>query len=339
MRQPKVDRPLGLLLALAIALLLAAPVVQAARDLAVASAFVVEFLGGGRPALLSALTPAPGRRPLSVPGVAVDRYRAPGLGRPAPLVLIHGVTPEGKDDPRARQAADLLARAGFDVAVPTVPGVAMGRLRPGDVEPVVATIAAAATDQPVTVIGVSIGAGPALLAAADPRVRERVAAVVSLGGYASARELLRFFLTGEYAWGAVRGRIQHDPEIVRAFLAANAELIDPETLRRLAAGEPGAAETFLAHPPTDARELLDALSPERVAREIRARLILVHGRGDRAVPHTESLRLQAARPERTTLALVGVVGHVEGPGGRLAWSQMRDFAVLWGVMYGLLARR
>ena len=41
-----------------------------------------------------------------------------------------------------REAAALLARAGFDVAVPTIPGLTRGRLRPDDVEPVVATLAA-----------------------------------------------------------------------------------------------------------------------------------------------------------------------------------------------------
>ena len=57
-------------------------------------------------------------------------------------MLVHGYSPEGKDDPRVRQAAALLARAGFDVAVPTIPGLTRGRLRPDDVEPVVATLTA-----------------------------------------------------------------------------------------------------------------------------------------------------------------------------------------------------
>ena len=98
-----------------------------------------------------------------------------------------------------RQAAALLARAGFDVAVPTIPGLTRGRLRPDDVEPVVATLAARAA--PTVIVSVSVGAGPALLAAAEPAVRERVRVVLSLGGYASATELLRFFLTGDFRWG------------------------------------------------------------------------------------------------------------------------------------------
>src|SRR2546430_6232807 len=49
---------------------------------------------------------------------------------------------EGKDDPRVREAAALLARSGFDVAVPAIPGLTRGRLRSDDVAPVVATLAA-----------------------------------------------------------------------------------------------------------------------------------------------------------------------------------------------------
>jgi pimeloyl-ACP methyl ester carboxylesterase len=249
------------------------------------------------------------------------------------LVLAHGLAPEGKDDPRVRAAAALLARAGFDVAVPTIPGLTRGRLGPEDVEPVVGALAARA--QPTVVVGVSVGAGPALLAAADPRVRDRVSAVLSLGGYASAREVLRFWLTGTYSYDGIRGRVEHDPELVRMFLRANADRLDPASRAALDAGHRDAAERLLDAPPAELARYLDALSPVRVAPSIGARLILVHGRADRAVPYTESLRLAAARPDRTTLVLVGLVEHVEGTRGRGA-AEARDLFALWRVMYALL---
>jgi fermentation-respiration switch protein FrsA (DUF1100 family) len=180
-----------------------------------------------------------------------------------------------------------------------------------------------------------VGAGPALLAAADPRVRERVSAVLSLGGYASAVEVLRFWLTGAYAYEGVRGRVEHDPELVRMFLRANADRLDPASRAALEAADREAAGRLLDAPPPDLRRYLDALSPIRVASGIGARLILVHGRADRAVPYTESLRLAAARPDRTTLVLVGLVEHVEGARVR-GWSDARDLFALWRVMYALL---
>jgi pimeloyl-ACP methyl ester carboxylesterase len=334
-RQPQVAP----LLALALALLLAAPLVPSVRAMAVAGAFLVEFLSGGRLALLSAVSAAPRREPLRA---GADRYPSSALLSSAPLVLVHGFTPAGKDDARLQAAAALLARAGFDVGVPTIPGLTRGRLRPDDVEPVVATVIALAGpgSKPVTLVGVSVGAGPALLAAADPRIRERVAVAVSLGGYASALELLRFFLTGEYAFGPVRGRVVHDPELVRAFIAANADLLDAASRRRLDARDPALAQALLAAPPARVRALLEALSPERVAGDIRGRLVVIHGRGDPAIPYTESLRLAATRGKRTTsLALVGTIEHVEGRPAALLADGVTDFLTLWARLYDVLMVR
>jgi pimeloyl-ACP methyl ester carboxylesterase len=305
-------------------------VFAAGARLAVAAAFLVEFLSDGRYPLLSRLTEAPARRRRTVRGTELETIGTPRAH--ASLVLVHGFAPRGNRDPRLQAAAALLARAGFAVVVPTIPGLTEGRLRPTDVEPVVTALALGPA--PVTLVAVSVGAGPALLAATDPRVRDRVETAVILGGYASARELVRFFLTGAYAFGDLRGQTRHDPELVRAFIAANADLVDAPLRRALEGGDATAVETALA----TLAPLLDALSPERVASRLPGRLILIHGRGDLAVPYTETLRLAAARPEDTTVILVGVIGHVEGAGGgRLGLA--RDVLALWGVTYALIAGR
>lgn len=330
MRQPEVVRLAALVLALA----LAVPVAWVGWSALLAGAFLLEFLSQGRPAALSMLTAAPTRRPFLVPGASTDLYVHAGLHAGAPLVLVHGFSPEGKDDPRVREAAALLSRTGFDVAVPTIPGLTRGRLGREDIEPVIATLAGRAAS--TLVVGVSVGAGPALLAAADPRVRERVGAVLTLGGYASAREVVRFWLTGAYGYEGIRGRVDHDPELVRTFVRANADRLDASSRAILEGPDRDGAARLLTALPPDLQQYLDALSPLRVARDIRARLVLVHGRADRAVPYTESLRLAAARPERTTLVLVGVVEHVEGRGAS-GWRGARDFLALWRVMYALLS--
>ncbi|MGH7313756.1 MAG: alpha/beta hydrolase family protein, partial [Candidatus Rokuibacteriota bacterium] len=334
-RQPEVGRLLQLLLAL----LLVVPVtLGGARALGV-GAFLLEFLSQGRVPALTAITAPPRRQPMPAAGPAVDRYRARALGPAVPAVLVHGFAPDGKNDPRAGQAARLLARAGFDVAVPSIPGLMQGRLRADDVRPVVDTAAALARDRgrPVTLIGVSVGAGPALLAAAEPRLRDAVAAVVSLGGYASATELLRYFLTGDYAWDEVRGHTEHDAEIVRHFVSANADLLDARTRAAFLSRDRARIAGLLAAPPPRLRGLLEALSPERVVADIPARLLLIHGRGDRAVPYTETLRLAAARPDRTTVVLVGLFDHVEGAGNPVQLTDIADLLALWREMYALLA--
>jgi hypothetical protein len=122
---------------------------------------------------------------------------------------------------------------------------------------------------------------------------------------------VRFWLTGEFAFDGIRGRIAHDPALVRAFADANAELVDEPLRRALEAGRPGAVDIALAALPPPTRALLERLSPERALPHVRARAILVHGYDDPTVPYTESLRLAAARPARTTVILVHGIAHVE----------------------------
>lgn len=331
MHQSEVARVAALLASL----LLVVPVARTGWSLLLAAAFLVEFLAGGAARPLTALTGESRREPLGVSGVVADRYRAPGPRTLPPLVLVHGVTSEGKDDPRLATAAALLARLDFDVAVPTIPGLTRGRLRPDDVGPVLATLQA--REAPTVVVAVSLGAGPALLAAADPGVRERVSTVVTLGGYASALELLRFYLTGRYAFREIEGRVTHDPRLVDLFVTANQDLVD-EAARRLLRtplDERPAAFAGLISP--ELARLLHALSPARVAGDISARLVLIHGRADPAVPYTESLRLAALRPDITTLVLVGSVEHVEsGPAGGW-WREPLDGLRLLSIAYTLAA--
>jgi pimeloyl-ACP methyl ester carboxylesterase len=324
--QPEVAR----LLALLLALVLVIPVAAAGARMVAAAAFLVEFLSaGGRP-WLSALTAPAERTPFALPGATADRYVGPGGG--APLVLVHGLTEAGKDDERVAQAADLLARAGFDVVVPTLPGLTRGRLRPSDVEPVISALAT--REAPAVAIGVSVGAGAALLAAADPRVQDRVRLVVSLGGYARADELLRFYLTGDYGYGAAAGHRTHDRALVDLFVRANADLLDESARRVLESTDPERTTQLFRELSPPLRALLDALSPELVAARIHARLVLVHGRQDPAVPYTETLRLAAARPANTRVTLVGTVEHVEG--ARQS-SSVIDALRLWGVAYELVS--
>lgn len=228
-----------------------------------------------------------------------------------------------------------------------------------------AAIQALANEHPgrkVSVLGVSVGAGPALLAAADPRVANRVGTVLSLGGYASAVELLRYFLTGAYAYGEISGRVAPQPDAARLFLRANLDLLknaedrraldawlatggsrpparltpDGEAVMRLVENrDPGKVDGLVQALPPDLQRLLARLSPEHVAGRIRGRLLLIHGRRDPAVPFTESLRLAAAARGNpgTRLVLVGVLMHVE-PGDMQAHrgEMLRELWQFWSLL-------
>jgi pimeloyl-ACP methyl ester carboxylesterase len=325
-RQPEVAGRLG---ALALALVLAAPVARDVVSLALSAAFLAEFLTDGALPALDALTPAPVRESL---GPSVDRWRGAALGAAPPLLLVHGYAPEGKDDPRLARAARLLARAGFDVVVPTLPGLTRGRLRPDDAGPVVQALAT--RPGPWAMVSVSVGAAPAFAAAADALGQERVGVLLALGPHASAAETLRFWLTGAFQFGDVSGRTPHDPALVRAFVDANADLVDGPTRAALAAGDAARIERALAGLPPATRALLEQLSPAGAMPRVRARVILVHGYTDPAVPYTESLRLAAARPAGTRVVLLQALGHVDAAPGPL-WAAVRDGVRLWLAFHAL----
>lgn len=340
MRQPEVSRVVPALCWAVLAFLLLLPVLSGLWTVFAAGAFLVEFLSEGRLPLLSGLTPAPAVSPLATPGEPVaDLYLPVAVWPSRNLVLVHGLAPAGKNDPRLQEAARLLARTGARVLVPTVPGLTRLRLRPDDVETVVQAIEAARPWGSVQVLGISVGAGPAVLAAADPRVAAGVGVVLSVGGYASTVELLRYFLTGTYRYGAVVGRGAPDPLAVSVFLRANADLLDDAALRLVANRDPARVEALVRNLSPGLRQLLDTLSPERVIGQLRGRLLLVHGKDDPAVPFTESVRLAEAARGRvpTRLVLLRMIGHVE-PGGMSsrAWRTAGELWALWALVYEFL---
>lgn len=324
---------------LVLAVLLSVPFLAGASTLVLSTSFLVEFLGQGRWRPLSALAHEPLVR--SLPAIAgarpvpLDLYAPVVLRRAPGLVLVHGLAPAGKDDARLREAAGLLARAGFTVAVPTIEGLTVLRLRPEDAAAVSASVRAldAAGYRRVAVLGISLGAGPALLAASDETVAPRLSAVLALGGYASAVELLRYTLTGAYAFGDVTGRAATvlEPAIAQ-FARANPELLDEAGRRLVDNRDPAAVNELVRALPEKTRDLLEALSPGRTVGGLRAPLFLIHGRQDPAVPFTESQRLAAAaraagHPVRT--AIVGAVGHVDAD----LRAGLADLLRLWASFY------
>jgi len=352
-------------LALLGALLVAVPLLLRLVPAGVGTLFLIEFLSDGRVPALTTLTAPPREETARLASGPATLYRPAAPGPHPGLVLLHGLVPEGKDEPRLVWAAGLLARGGFAVLAPDLPGLRATRLRPADTEVVIQAVEALATEPGVradrtALVGISVGAGPALLAAADPRIADRVGLVATLGGYADARELVRYFTTGHYGFGDLRGHRVLDPELVRAFLWLNLDLIgdaeDREAFAALLGGrplprrlgpegravaallanrDPARVDALLEALPAKIREVLAELSPlSRLAR-IRARLLLLHGRDDPAIPFTESLRLAAAAgPGRARLVLLSVIGHVD-PTERGWWGVTAELVRLWGAAYEL----
>jgi fermentation-respiration switch protein FrsA (DUF1100 family) len=370
MGPPPLRRLLSAWAVTALVLVLAAPVALRLGASVTSLRFLVEFLTEGERPWLSRATAPPTVGPLAE-AEAFD-LASPDLWRPGDrrgpwpgIVLVHGLTPDGKRDARLVWTAERLARAGFAVAVPELPALRAQRLRPDDAGIVRKSLARLAAHplvrpEPLTVIAVSVGLAPVALALGEPDPPAPVRLVLALGGYAEARELVRYFTTGAYGFGATAGQAPVDAALGPVFLARNLDLLpDPRDRAAVAAAlhgqppppgagpgvdavlallrnrEPARVDSLLDALPAETRGLLDALSPARHVGRSPARLLLVHGKADPAIPFTETLRLAAAAPGRARPVVVGLVGHVEGQSP--AWSRWADLLRLWSVCYELLA--
>jgi pimeloyl-ACP methyl ester carboxylesterase len=215
----------------------------------------------------------------------------------------------------------------------------------------------------------SYAVGPAVLAALEPVIRERVDFVLGIGGYFDLHRVVTFFTTGYFEkdrqWHYLKPNRYGKWVFVLGNIGRLAEPIDRATFLRMAERKldnPHADIDDLKGPLTpEGRSLLDVLEnhePERslalLARlpasiraelnalnlankdlsRLRAQLILLHGTDDAIIPYTESMALAAAAPAgRSELFLIDGLAHVNvRPLGL-------DRHALWRAIRVLLAQR
>ena len=268
--------------------------------------------------------------------------------------------------------ARLLARQHRLVLVPHFEGLAAYRLSGREVAEVRAALRALAAQSPsIGVTGLSFGAGPALLAAADV---PDLALVASFGGYADLRDVILYLTTGIHQF---RGRryVQAPEEYNRwKLLALLVDFVQDPRDRRLLdriAGlklaDPGAdtgaleadlgreghavralvlnrredaVGTLLAALPAEARAAIEQLSPLAAIPRLSGRLLIAHGAGDVSIPFTESLRLAEASAGRADAVILETFEHTRA---QSFWptlgSRLRDGRRLLRLADALLAER
>ena len=281
-----------------------------------------------------------------------DLYR-PGEPALAGIVLVPGAARRGRDDPRLVALANTLARARFLVLVPELANLRALRVRAADAR-VVADAFAHLLVRPELPIGsrAGIGAfsyavGPAVLAALEPVIRERVDFVLGVGGYHDLHRVVNFFTTGYFRkagqwqylepnrygkWVFVLGNVERlsDPRDRQALrriaedkLADPAADVDHLRVRLTAEGravlallenrDPAHTPALIAGLPAAIRTELDALNlANRDLSRLHARLVLLHGPDDAIIPYTESIALAAAVPAgRSRLFIIDGLAHVD----------------------------
>lgn len=319
---------------------------------------LADTVAGETPSRLKAKTPAPPRAPVaySVNGRqrAADLY-LPGEGKPrAGLVLVPGAVPQSRDDPRIVAFAQTLARAGFAVLVPDMAGFRDLAIHPRDAREVADAFAylvsrpELAPEGRAGMAAFSYAVGPAVLAALELDIRERVRFIVGVGGYHDLTRAARFVTTGwfEHAgrWQAIAPDEYGQLVLVRSAMpylasARDRALLEAMIQRRLkdrAAGLDDLAAQlggegqavyvlgtnrdrdrfpalFDALPANMKRDIAALSLADKDLTRLKARLILVHGRNDNLIPYPETLALSnAVGRERARVFLIHrILGHVD----------------------------
>ncbi len=209
--------------------------------------------------------------------------------------------------------------------------------------------AASTAARPVGMAAVSYAVGPALIGALEPDVADRIGFLVAIGGYYDMIAAVTYITTGRYRaaadhpwqvgrphglakWRfvAVNANRLDDPSdrAIFAVIAARRGANPAAEIGSLAAGlgpggrallallenaDPDAVPGLIDALPPSIRSAFEALSPSRRdLTALEARLILIHGRDDPAVPFTESIALAAAVPPGLAdLYLIDGLDHVD----------------------------
>lgn len=369
---------------LAIAVALAYPRVRTGLLTVGLLAEVLEL--GARP--LSMLFPAPHRVSTTYGTTAPDRmdiYHPSGVQADrsrAAVVLSLGVHPLPLDHPDVMRIAGGIARLGVVVGVPESTALRETRVTPE--EPgrlaeaflVVASLPEVDPDR-IGLAGFSAGASIALIAAADPRIADRVSFLSSFGGYADAETLIVDVATRTVerhgtvtAWPAEPG-IRRDvaalvvnalpPSAERDRLAGLLPPIvgsdqpplgpDPDVLASLADVDVRAvyrifssrsrseARVAIAEAGDALRLRLTAISPVAVASRIRAPVLLLHGEGDVAIPVSHAHLIADALPDGVLrrLTVFQVFQHGQPGNDGLGLGELPDMWQLYTYLHDLVA--
>ena len=264
------------------------------------------------------------------PALYGDLYLPEGEG-PYGAILIYLGIASPADDPYAQALVRGLAQQGIVVLIHQSRRMEAGIIDPSEVEGIVQAFHYL-REQPavdrgrIGILGFSVGAGLALRAAADLRIRDDVAFVHSFGGYYDAASVLSAVTTQQVvvngkveSWvpdplaaslfqHALLATVENERERVQLQAALAGEAEPPATLsqrgRTLLAlyenKDPHRTEEILARDPTLVGWLQD-ISPAPAMQDVNARLYVAHDHADAFLPYSESLHLAEAAREHTSV--------------------------------------
>jgi pimeloyl-ACP methyl ester carboxylesterase len=159
---------------------------------------------------LSRLTRGCTRDPLvestQADGVPVSIYRPHGQGPWPAIMFVTGAHPLRRKEPVVQRVAEGLARTGYLVVLPDLPGLGVGELTTRTVDAAAAVANHAVSlddprDRRIALIGASTGASIGLLLAARSDLGKRISLVSAITPYADLRKMVCLATTARYENG------------------------------------------------------------------------------------------------------------------------------------------
>lgn len=229
----------------------------------------------------------------------VDALVASPPGGEGPVVVFaNAATPRGIDEPAVGRLLGGLASAGFVAVAPELPCVRRGEVMPATIDALVSV--ASASGRRVALIGASTGAGLVIIAAADPRIADRVTAVAAIAPFASLRNILRLGTTGYYGDQPFDAAPLVGTAAARSLEASAPD--DPAVAALLASRHPARFDVLYAALAPETRALVEELSPLSRIGSVTAPIEIASSPCDPFFPVEESLALaEASRDARLTV--------------------------------------
>jgi pimeloyl-ACP methyl ester carboxylesterase len=284
----------------------------------------------------------------SVAGNPAFVVKPSGEGPWPALFFVNGVVAEGRKLPEVRRVAEGLARAGYLVVVPDLPGLKRGEIRPQTVQETVEVARAVpelpdARDGDVGLVGVSTGATLALLAAEDEDVAKHASVVAGMAPYADVKTVLGIATTDHYQKDGKLVRFEADPLLAGAISQSLVSMLPPsedrETLLEeleevdrqrsrlltdprsmgaearsvaalLANKDPRRFDDLYADLPGGVRANVEVLSPLAGDEEVSVPVELISGPHDEYFPTSETYAIGRIAPQ-ARVTVTEALDHVE----------------------------
>lgn len=316
-----------------------------------------EILHFEKPGLLWQVSSSPKIREVVFSGpqgmVKADLYLPQPVIKRAGILINHGVVDTGKDDPRLRRFAEILCRAGFVVLVPDFQGMRSFRISPHDIDEIQAAFEHFLQMENYLLrnscglFGFSYGAGPTIIAACQPKIRDKVRFVISFGGYYDLKNVLSFIGTGYFEFAGKKYFRPPQEYGKWVFLANNLELVRSEKdrsilreivkiklkdekapisqflrelgnegqdiLALLSHTDPRETDGIVKRLPLSIQHELEVLAVKAALPNLKADIILAHGEDDDLIPFTETLRIAQSIPDpkRAYWRIIRTFTHVD----------------------------